>query len=701
MRQAATTMIGGLFLALLPVAPAFARPADSAATLAQAKRLVEAKSYSQAATLLEDQLPEADAKERRPILELLRQSYEAMAREAKAAGNDREAAQLLDDIAIIDRSSRTAPDVTRSGETTPAQDDAATKEPVRAPKAPRALSATGSPRMSPSPSLVTNAPSKPAKKPTLETFTPVPNLLDMSSSPMADSTTQSPPTALAQSAAGEKLVAVDPKSPSDIGAPETSPRAGDGLPQPPAATLAEGDRLFAAGRYDEAGKCYAALSRQDRLPAHRKEHWAYCRMVDVARRVNLRPQSAQEWEAIATEIANIQRLSPNIWYGEYLRNKIAEVRRKERGTPAKSDNLIVRASAPDESQQKPDQESRRFPRLFGKSRPSATAQPDAKAAAASASPTADLPLKLPGGSSEPPTSLALDAGGANDPAPSGEPPVARSEPPTGTATNPAGNDAAAMEWEIYETPNFRVFHQNARLAEAAGNAAESVRTAQAKRWASPVAQRPWTPRCDLYLYPNGKVFARETKQPETSPGFSTMNCKGDRVVARRVNLRADHPLLVTAILPHEVTHVVLADLFPIQQIPRWADEGIAVLAEPKSEQEMRAAELQEPLETGRVFNLRKLMAMDYPQADDTSLYYAQSVSLTRFLVERGAPEKFVQFVQNSQREGIEGALRGTYGIADLAELQDRWTEYARERFTAIKEARRDPSSQPGGGTAIK
>ena len=39
------------------------------------------------------------------------------------------------------------------------------------------------------------------------------------------------------------------------------------------------------------------------------------------------------------------------------------------------------------------------------------------------------------------------------------------------------------------------------------------------------------------------------------------------------------------------------------------------------------------------------MAMDYPAAKDWSLYYAQSVSLTRFLVEQGAPEQFVQFVR--------------------------------------------------------
>ncbi len=38
------------------------------------------------------------------------------------------------------------------------------------------------------------------------------------------------------------------------------------------------------------------------------------------------------------------------------------------------------------------------------------------------------------------------------------------------------------------------------------------------------------------------------------------------------------------------------------------------------------------------------MAMDYPDAKDWSLYYAQSVSLTRFLVEQGPPEQFIQFV---------------------------------------------------------
>jgi len=237
-------------------------------------------------------------------------------------------------------------------------------------------------------------------------------------------------------------------------------------------------------------------------------------------------------------------------------------------------------------------------------------------------------------------------------------------------------------------------HCDPRLAEAAGEAAESVRADQAKRWGSPALQRPWTPRCEIHLYPTGRAFAQATGQPENSPGFSTMFSNGNRVTARRTSLRADHPQLLTAILPHEVTHVVLADLFTVQQIPRWADEGMAVLAEPNAEQNLRAAELQEPLETGQVFDLGKLMSMDYPEAKDWSLYYAQSVSLTRFLVDQGTPERFLQFVRDSHRTGIEAALRDGYRISGFAELQERWQTYARQQLATLKQARGGPGAQP-------
>jgi hypothetical protein len=78
------------------------------------------------------------------------------------------------------------------------------------------------------------------------------------------------------------------------------------------------------------------------------------------------------------------------------------------------------------------------------------------------------------------------------------------------------------------------------------------------------------------------------------------------------------------------------------------------------------------------------MSIDTPEAKDWSLYYAQSVSLTRFLVERGTPEQLIQFVRESGRNGIEAALRQTYRISGIAELQAQWQGYASERLASSK-----------------
>jgi hypothetical protein len=217
------------------------------------------------------------------------------------------------------------------------------------------------------------------------------------------------------------------------------------------------------------------------------------------------------------------------------------------------------------------------------------------------------------------------------------------------------------------------------MAEQAAKTAETIRAQQAKRWGSTATRSTWTPRCEIFLFPTPGEFARMTGQPETSPGFSTIEIQAGRITARRVNLRADHPQMIAAILPHEVTHVVLADLFTQQQIPRWADEGMAVLAEPLHEQISRTAELTGPLKEGRVFKLSELMAIDYPSAEAWSLYYAQSVSLTQFLVEQGTPEQFVTFVRGAQQKGVEESLRSVYKIAGFSELENRWQTFARRQ----------------------
>ncbi len=244
-------------------------------------------------------------------------------------------------------------------------------------------------------------------------------------------------------------------------------------------------------------------------------------------------------------------------------------------------------------------------------------------------------------------------------------PRRRTAPRTAPTTEPVEAAIGAVghsgepinNWQIWETTNFRIFHLDESLAQQVARAAEAARDVQQKRWSREGTQPRWEPRCDIFLFPNAKEFSQMTGQPTDSAGFSTMGLNAGHVTARRINLRADHPNLVHAVLPHEITHVVLADLFPTMQIPRWADEGMAVLSEPSKEQELRAGDLDEPLAEGVLFKLADLMTMDYPDAQYWGLYYAQSVSLTRFLVEQGSPTRFIEFVQSAQRNGIEPELR--------------------------------------------
>lgn len=640
MRKAASRLVAACTFAVLSSTLSSGAALDATGSIAHARRLIEANDHAAATAVLEDALIDAEAKDRPAIVQLLRQSYAAMAKRAEDAGQKREAAHYRDNLAILNRDQ---------------EPPARPKDSDEKPKKPDPPQATTP--LEPGPELSATAPTVEPK--------PVP----------------------------AKPVVAKP------------------IPAKP--TVQEADRLFVAGNYSEAGKVYAELARESRLPAKRKEHWGYCRYVALVDWIKQGPRSQREWDQILEELESIQRLTPSSWYGEYLRDKVAEVRRKGPRALPQSNDLVVRASAPD------DAEPKRYPRLLGKLKGRTQPQPDA--ASQPARPV-EQPLELPlAASALPPAALPpagqnaaaastnpLDNQAPNRPlepldvdvnragAPSSSGPDRPLEPldvdaNSGGAPSSSGPSSA---WQIHETANFRIFHRDARLAASAAETAEAVRAAQGKQWGSQAAARRWTPACEIYLYPDGKALKAATQQPETSPGFSTMTSDGAQVVARRVNLRADHPQLLSAILPHEVTHVVLADIFTVKQIPRWADEGLAVMAEPRSEQQLRWAELRDPLKSGRLFPLKELMDMDYPEAKDWSLYYAQSVSLTRFLVEQDSPERFIRFVLDSHQQGAEAALQDFYQIKGFTDLQDRWTEYARKHVATATASAREGSDQP-------
>jgi len=237
-------------------------------------------------------------------------------------------------------------------------------------------------------------------------------------------------------------------------------------------------------------------------------------------------------------------------------------------------------------------------------------------------------------------------------------------------------DAATDGWLFAATENFGLWHQEARAqAEEVLRTAERARARVLRRWFGKDVG-PWQPKCELNLYPSGAAFQQATGLPDRTPGFAQTRYEGERVVSRRIDLRGDWAELLTAVLPHEVTHIVLADQFGSRPLPSWANEGIAVLTEPADNIARHLRNLRRQRDEGLLLGVKDLMDRSgYPDRYGMGAFYAQSVSLVRFLEQEKGPEALTAFLRCAQRAGMAPALRRHYGMT-FEELEQRWQQHA-------------------------
>jgi tetratricopeptide (TPR) repeat protein len=233
-------------------------------------------------------------------------------------------------------------------------------------------------------------------------------------------------------------------------------------------------------------------------------------------------------------------------------------------------------------------------------------------------------------------------------------------------------------WLVAETTNFRIFHnQTQEFAESVAQAAEATRSQMLRKWFGKDGE-DWSPQCDIYLHGNAADYSQHTGQNAASPGHSRIDLdpNAGRVVVRQVHLRCDNTSLLDAVLPHETTHVVLAGQFGSNRhVPRWIDEGIAVLTEPADKVQQHRTNLVTGLQNKKLIPLKTLLQMeDYPPPAQISVFYAQSVALVDFLTKEKGPVVLTQFAREALQSGYEPALRKYYGYQTIAELQDRFTE---------------------------
>ena len=246
----------------------------------------------------------------------------------------------------------------------------------------------------------------------------------------------------------------------------------------------------------------------------------------------------------------------------------------------------------------------------------------------------------------------------------------------------ARDDPGTMgsRWQVHLTPSFRVFHFDTDSAARVGVAAEAIRARQLREWLGG-ARPAWSPRCDIYLFPTTRALVQMSGRDAKAGSASAQPARltRGRMLTRRLNLAADDPHLPRATLPHEISHVIVTELLEGKRVPLWAHEGLAVLAEVSDGSRRRYGEiLQEFLSRKQTFPVNALLEMSrYPDEEFNALFYAQSVSLTRFFLARGGPALFLRFLRAVAGGGAEAAIREHYAIDGLLELQRQWLAFAR------------------------
>ena len=263
------------------------------------------------------------------------------------------------------------------------------------------------------------------------------------------------------------------------------------------------------------------------------------------------------------------------------------------------------------------------------------------------------------------------------------------------ATNPLQPSAAVVEvkhtgpyqgnWYLAETKNFRVWHHlNQADATQVAKSSEACRVEAAMKWFGAVGN-DWTPICEIYLHPTAQEYSKSTGAPVASPGHTTLKTEGVRVLSRRIDLHTDEANMMTGVLPHETTHVVLAGRMGDQPVPRWADEGMAVLSEPKNRIQKHLDNLPKHARENTLFHVSRLMQMaDYPEPKLVGPFYAQSVSLVDYLTRLKGPQAFGEFMKDGLKNGYESALSRHYGIQSYNDLNQSWWNACFSNNTAAK-----------------
>lgn len=227
-----------------------------------------------------------------------------------------------------------------------------------------------------------------------------------------------------------------------------------------------------------------------------------------------------------------------------------------------------------------------------------------------------------------------------------------------------------------ESSNFRVTADDARIAEQLALTAEELRKQVALEWLGEELPR-WKSCCVVFI----------DTSPERMSGVTTYEFARGQVRRWRMSLRGPLERIIESLLPHEIAHTVLASHF-LRAIPRWADEGVALMAEDELDRRRVRRMAESFVESGERLSLLSFLETDEYPTDRRQMrvLYAQAASFTEFLVMAGKSQ-FLEFVAAGIEEGWVAAAESIYGFESLADVEQCWRDWEAQDRPRLEIAR--------------
>ncbi len=179
----------------------------------------------------------------------------------------------------------------------------------------------------------------------------------------------------------------------------------------------------------------------------------------------------------------------------------------------------------------------------------------------------------------------------------------------------------------------------------------------------------WDKRAKIYVYPDQETYLKETNQPSWSSGVAAYDQKTIWTFPRESGF-------FDSLLPHELGHIIFREVIGGRDVPLWLEEGVASYLE-QAKRFGSDKIVLDAIDNKSFIPLKELTQIDayaLRQRPDINLFYAESVNVIIYLIDKFGPEAFNDFCKKLKgRKSLDDALAYAYfDIRSLSHLAEMW-----------------------------